>query len=448
LGAEGSSTGRVLRGGVVLAARAPLVALLVVLVVTGGVGVYATGVDTTFDDEDFLPPEETPAYLEGLPEPFKPGEYTVTAQLNFLEEEFASTQSSQATLYIETPMERASTLQEIHRAGEDPPETYVRSDGRAESTSIVTVIQDQAASDPAFARVVDRNDLDEDGIPDRNLETVYDALLASDGRDRALQYMTEDRHSAQVVYTVESDAADSAATTDTQQIAEDMRVSAVATGQIVVFTEVADVILESAITSLSIALVGTAIFLLVIYRVIEGTATLGIANLVPVAATVALLAGTMRALGIPFNALTASILAITIGLGVDYSVHITQRYADERERHDLPTSLDRTVRGTGGALLGSMLTTVSGIGVLALALFPAIGQFGVLTAISISYAFLTSVFLLPVTLAVWDVLVNGGSVGSLVDPRLTVEGAGPLGEPTDADPVSASEGEGATSPVT
>jgi predicted RND superfamily exporter protein len=143
-----------------------------------------------------------------------------------------------------------------------------------------------------------------------------------------------------------------------------------------------------------------------IYYVLEGKATLGLANLVPIVVTLALLGATMRYLAIPFNALTATMLAITIGLGIDYSVHVTHRFADERREHDLMTALDRTVRGTGGALMGSMFTTVFGIGVLALALFPAIGQFGTLTAISIVYAFLTSIVVLPSALVVWDRLVG------------------------------------------
>jgi predicted RND superfamily exporter protein len=148
------------------------------------------------------------------------------------------------------------------------------------------------------------------------------------------------------------------------------------------------------------------VFLVVMYWVLEGSPYLGVANMVPVLITAVLVAGSMRFLGIAFNAITATILAITIGLGVDYSVHVTHRFADERERHDLATALDLTVRGTGGALLGSMLTTVFGIGVLALAVFPAIGQFGVLTGMSIAYAFLASMLILPASLVVWDVLAN------------------------------------------
>jgi hypothetical protein len=166
------------------------------------------------------------------------------------------------------------------------------------------------------------------------------------------------------------------------------------------------VIFTSAIESLALALLGATLFLLLVYYVIEGRATLGIANVVPIITTVTLVAATMRFAGIPFNAITATMLAITIGLGIDYSVHVTHRFADERREYDLVTALDRTVRGTGGALLGSMLTTVFGIGVLGLALFPAIGQFGILTAVSIVYAFLTSIFVLPAALVLWDRLVG------------------------------------------
>lgn len=86
---------------------------------------------------------------------------------------------------------------------------------------------------------------------------------------------------------------------------------------------------------------------------------------------------------------------------------------------NVSTALDLTVRGTGGALLGSMLTTVFGIGVL-VAVFPAIGQFGVLTGMSIAYTFLASMLILPPTLVIWDALATDNadrpSIRSLFSP--------------------------------
>jgi len=421
LGAEGSRLGSVLRIGVTIGNRIPVIFLVLVLVGSASVGVYATGVDTSFEQEDFLPPEDNPDFLQELPEPFAPNEYTVTGLLNFLEDNFESTQSSQATIFVEGRLQRDSALEELHRAGEDPPNTFLESSGRAESTSIVTVVQNYAEQDPEFRQLIDRNDRNDNGIPDDNLGTIYDELLDSPVRDSALSYITEDRRTTRLVYTLEADADPGAVVGDAQQVADRLRFTAIATGQVVVFQQVADLILESAIISLALALLGAALFLLFVYRWLEGYATLGLANLVPVLVTVTLIAGSMRYVGIPLNAITASILAITIGLGVDYSVHITHRFVDERDEHDLYTALDRTVRGTGGALMGSMFTTVFGIGVLALALFPAIGQFGVLTGLSIVFAFLTSLLVLPPTLVLWDAAINGGSsVRALLFPWVTV----------------------------
>jgi predicted RND superfamily exporter protein len=402
LGSEDSKLAGVLRIGVTVSDVAPVAFLLIVLVGTAGAGYYATGVDTSFAQEDFLPPEDNPDWIMDLPEPFRPNDYTVTETTNFLEDKFSSTQSSSATIYVEGAMESDYALESIHRANQNPPDSFVSSDREARPTSILSVIQQRAERDDEFARLVARNDLNDNGVPDDDLGEIYDYLLASDSRDRALEYMTADRRSARVVYTVKSDAEQSVVTNDARAVADDYRMPATATGQIVVFQAVSDVILESAILSLVVALTGATVFLLLVYRLFEGAASLGAANVVPIAMTVAGVAASMRFLGIPLNAITATILAITIGLGIDYSVHVTHRFADEREMHDLNTALDRTVRGTGGALLGSMVTTVSGIGVLALALFPAIGQFGILTGLSIAYAFVASVFVLPSVLVIWD----------------------------------------------
>jgi predicted RND superfamily exporter protein len=435
LGSEGSALGRVLSGGVDVARLAPAVFVVLMLLVAGAAGLYATDIDTSFSNEDFLPPEETPAYLANLPEPFKPSEYTVTRDINFLEEKFAVSQSSSVTVYAQGPLRQDYALESIYRAGEDHPESFVRTDGRAEATSIVTVIRDRAARDPEFRRLVDRNDMNDNGVPDRNLGRIYDYLLASDDRGETLEYITGDFRATQVVYSVEADASQSEVTDDAREMAEEFRFSATATGSTVVFQAISDLILESAVVSLAVALGGTVVFLLFIYWVLEGRPSLGLANTLPIVITVAMVAGTMRAAGISFNAFTATILAITIGLGIDYSVHVTHRFAAEYETngHDLFTALGRTVRGTGGALAGSMLTTVFGIGVLVLSVFPAIGQFGLLAALSVFYAFLASLFVLPSALAVWVRLFDRGGGGTA--------GTGEPATPTDPESGAPAEGE-------
>lgn len=404
LGSKGSALGAVLPVGVAIAKRAPRAFVLVIILVTVGAGYYGMGVDTSFSDEDFLPPESVPVYLQQLPDPFAPGEYTVTRDLNFLEDRFASAQRDSVTIYVEGPMAQDHALESIQHAGQNPPSSMLAEDRAASEQSISTVIDDYATTDPAFAALVDRNDVDDDGVPDDNLRDVYDALLASPYQDQALRYITDDYRSTKVVYSTDSKATQAEITADAKAMESRYRFDATATGQTVVFQSISQTILRSAMQSLIIALLVTAVFLLFIYQVLEGEWMLGVVNLIPIVVTVALIAGSMRYFGVPFNALTATILSITIGLGIDYSAHFVHRFADEFGRDDvgLYDALDLTVRGTGGALTGSMLTTTTGIGVLVLAITPILGQFGLVTALSIFYSYLTSLVVTPSVIVIWE----------------------------------------------
>jgi hypothetical protein len=77
--------------------------------------------------------------------------------------------------------------------------------------------------------------------------------------------------------------------------------------------------------------------------------------MVPILVTIALLAASMRYLGVQFNAITGTVLSIGIGLGIDYSAHLVHRISEEyRQAADLFDALTVSVVGTGGALTGSM----------------------------------------------------------------------------------------------
>ncbi len=406
LGAEGSVLGRTMMVGVGIAKRAPYALLALTVVLTAVSGAYATGVDTSFSQDDFLPPEELPGYVQGLPEPFAPGTYTVTDTTNFLEERFSTTQGSSVTVYVEGPLRDDHALESIQRANQNPPDAFVSSNRTADADSIIGVIRDYAAQSPAFAQLVSRNDADDDGVPEDNLGEIYDALLDSPYRAQALQYITEDYRSAQVVYSTESDASNDEIASDARELADQYRFTATATGQTIVLEAVSGAIFSSAIQSLIAALVVTAVFLVLVYSVIEGRPSLGLVNLAPIVVSVALLAGSMRLFGIPFNALTATILSIAIGLGIDYSAHFVHRFADEYHEFDeeIFPALEETVRGTGGALTGSMLTTTTGIGVLALAITPILGQFGKVLALSIFFAYLAAILVTPSVVVAWGAL--------------------------------------------
>ena len=404
LGTGGSRLGRVLRVGVDLSKVAPVAVVVVLLVGGAAGGAYGTGVNTEFSEEAFFPDEDRLETYSNLPEPFAPTEYTFLRVLTLFEEEFEQGFVGSVTLYVDQSVRDDDALELIDRTTRNPPDTFETTDERrAASTSVVTVIEDRAARDPEFGELVDRNDRLGTGVPDRDVDEVYDALLDSPARDQARGYLAADRGSARIDYTIRPDADNSEAVADVRELAERTPLEAVPTGDLVVNEAVIDRLTESAIRSLLAAFALTAVFLALSYAYLEGKAVYGLLNLVPVLVTVGLLVGSMRLFSIPLTPINAPILSVSIGLGVDYTVHFVHRFVDEfKAGHPVGEALDVTIAGTGGALTGSMLTTVTGLGVLWLAVIPLLRDFGVLLALGVLYAYLCSILLVPSLVVVWD----------------------------------------------
>ena len=100
--------------------------------------------------------------------------------------------------------------------------------------------------------------------------------------------------------------------------------------------------------------------------------------------------------------MTAMVSSLAIGIGVPFGIHVVNRFLEDRAtRPDVETAMYHTLAHTGGALVGSALTTVAGFGVLVLSSVPPMKQFGLVTAITIALALVTSVTVLPALLALW-----------------------------------------------
>lgn len=420
LGAERSFLGRLLPLNLRVTSRFPIIFLALVLVSAGLAGYYGKEVESSFEDEDMLPPEDIPSRFELLPGPMSMNteSYTVTGSLAFLEEEFVTSPEDTVTVYIKGPMYRNDALESIDRMNEDPPSSFVtRQPREAESDSILTVINNYAEESESFRNKIERNDRDGDGVPDSNLEEIYDDLFMSPYQDRALQYLTDEYRESRVVFSTETDASDGTITRDAASVANGTPGSfdAVETGNTVVFQRVTGEIFRSAVNSLAIAMTLAAIFLTLVYA-LEGRPSLGLVTLSPIAVTLLYLVATMRYLGVPFNTLTATILSVTVGVGIDYSIHVVHRFVEELEKRNDPTEAARvTLRGTGGALFGTTVTTVSaGATLYTLSLTPILVQFGLLISLSVTYSFLTSVVVLPAVLLVWTGIEQGSITVSAI----------------------------------
>jgi len=430
-GTGGGAFGEFLQVGATLARRAPAVVIVLTLLVSAAGAYGATEVDTSFKNEDFIA-EEPPEWMDSLPAEMQPGEYSMRATFEYVNENFLREDSTAEFLY-EGDVATAEALERVDRTRAGVAEkgvTVTLSNGEPDIRSPLTVMADVAATNESFNATYRAADTDGDGVPDRNVTAVYGALFdAAPDRASDVIYREDGEYRAlRLTASIRGGASGDAITSqmnaverDAERGASDLTVTA--TGTPIVNTIVQDDLLETVVESLVITLAASFVFLMVVYRVVEGSATLGVVTLLPVVFNVSWILGTMYLLDIPFNLLTGMITSLTIGLGVAYSIHVSERYSLELDRQGSAFAAMRTaVTGTGGALLGSAATTVGGFGVLVFAILPPLQQFGFITGLTIVYAFLASVFVLPSLLVLWTRYLGPADAFDRTDDGTTAPG--------------------------
>jgi predicted RND superfamily exporter protein len=100
------------------------------------------------------------------------------------------------------------------------------------------------------------------------------------------------------------------------------------------------------------------------------------------------------------NVVTGFLVAILIGLGIEYGVHLCMRYWEERQKHSARDALAAAVRGTFSGALTSAVTNAAAFFVLLLAQFHAFNQFGFLAGMGVLLAVLAAYALGPSLLAI------------------------------------------------
>ena len=160
---------------------------------------------------------------------------------------------------------------------------------------------------------------------------------------------------------------------------------------------------ESISTTVAVALGVLGIFFWVTVR----QPALALIAVGPTALVLVSVLGTMALLGIPYTLVTSIITALSIGIGVDYTIHVIHRYREEYSQvRDPQTAAVRTLGTTGSALLGSALTTALGLGVLIASPMLALQQFGITAAITIAYSLIVSILVVPPAMTVWGAYQN------------------------------------------
>ncbi len=144
--------------------------------------------------------------------------------------------------------------------------------------------------------------------------------------------------------------------------------------------------------SLPIAAVASLLLLLIVMRSFR----YAVVTIIPIGLVVAWLYGLMYTIGFPLNYVTATIGAVSLGVGIDYSIHVTERFREEMHKASSKMqALRQAANGTGVALLASAISSIVGFAIMGFAPMPMFSTYGILTAIMIFLAMLASLVVLP-----------------------------------------------------
>ena len=167
------------------------------------------------------------------------------------------------------------------------------------------------------------------------------------------------------------------------------------TGYLVKLEYVLDSLSTSQISSTIISLCVSFLVLLLLTRRLAPSFIV----IVPVTLAAVWVVGSMAALGIHWNVLTVMVTALTIGLGIDYTIHMWRKYESLIENNVQPwEALRRTNSTTGAALCLSAMTTAIGFLVLWFSPMPVVRDFGIVTALTVIFSLTMALILLPLLL--------------------------------------------------
>jgi predicted RND superfamily exporter protein len=149
------------------------------------------------------------------------------------------------------------------------------------------------------------------------------------------------------------------------------------------------------IRSFLMSLVANCFVLMLVWR----KALPALLAIVPVVLSVTVILGCMGGLGVHLHFLSVAVGAIAVGLGIDYPIHLIERFQEERRNGLTPFEASvRALATMGPHVTASALTTVVGFGAACVVALPLAVSFGLLTAAAIGLVYLASIFVLPVVL--------------------------------------------------
>ncbi len=384
--------------------RHPWVVLAVVTVITVSALYGVVNIDTTFDIQDFLP--------EGQPQ---------SENIQYIAGNF-EVSTSYAYILTEGRLDTPEYLRALEHTTLNIRDSEMVGGDRGDVVSPLSVIQTYGNAPPGSPNhnstiigAYRASDLNGDGVPDENITYLYDLLYQFQGSSSAIRsvlYRTPEGEYSQGIIRLTEDSKSLTTDLDNAAILErelerdviplrDAGYTAKITSGYMIAQETTEELTNTQLRSLIFTIIIVGVALAVVFYHLHKSMLLGVITTAPVALVTLWIVGTMYVLGVSLNVMTVSITALTVGMGVDYSIHITHRFVEEISDSDLYGAMSETVQKTGAGLFGSAATTVAAFAIISTSEILPMSQFGFITAIAISYSFFAAVFVLPSALMLW-----------------------------------------------
>jgi len=372
-----------------LVVRRPLPVLAAAIAVTVLAVVAATNLATTFAVKDFLPRDSQ-----------------VAEDFDYLDENFDGS-ATLMTVLIETDLNSARAvrdLSDIHTVLVDPdrrPDGIIGPPLSSAGTLLADWTDGDAAVADAFAEL--RGDT---AAPEGDVRRAWALLEGVDaaGFAEVLDFRADgaDRTIIQIPVAVESNEALQELIEEIEALWAGGATELTVTGGDALIALITDELAASQVSSVSLVVAAALAILLLYFGFRERRPMLGLITILPIVVTLAWLLGAMWLFGISYNMSTALMVVLTIGIGVDYTIHLTHRFLEEhRESPQVAEALRRAMVTTGGALLGSALTTALGLLMLVFSPLRPMQELGILAAVTILLGLIATFTVLPPLLVLW-----------------------------------------------
>ncbi|KYK32518.1 MAG: hypothetical protein AYK22_07440 [Thermoplasmatales archaeon SG8-52-3] len=374
--------------------------LAILLIVTLVAAFGATQIETGFNWESFVP--------EGKPS---------IVVYHKLEDNFPFVGQDQEFILLEGNIATVDALEGIRKTHENiEDDTFVgrNADGSSKTESIYLIVKQAVKNNISLIEEFNINENTKIPRTDAEVKRLYDFLWDSTEYGLLTQFLISrsengkyDSAMIRVYINIVS------ATSEDIDLQEDLKlmdkelhdnledygdVDVIITGPLLITHKITSQLTDSQIISTFFAFVLATIALIIAYRRL----TLGFIVIIPVLISIVWILGTMYFIGYSLNILTITVTSLTIGVGIDYAIHATERFKLVADKTgDITAALTETIGKTGGALLIAALTTTLGFGMLVFVPIPPEAQFGVIMVMTIAYAFILSVLFLPLILARW-----------------------------------------------